>query len=134
MGHQMGLLKKKACKKCGKLELMGPSCDECLSCRVKEYKEGGLSVKQIYYLKNRERLLKRAHENYFKWKHQKEARRNPYYKNRRLFTVHFEKTEGGYSWRAWFRNPVTERLVKFESDGFFSTIKEAREDYLKATK
>lgn len=127
-------LQKKQCKKCGKFEEMGDSCDTCLACRVKEYKEGGLTRKQIYYLLNRDRFIKKARENYFKNKSAEMKERRECYKNRRKFTVHFEKTEGGYSWKAWFRNPETERLVKFESDGYFDTIKEAREDYLQATK
>lgn len=127
-------LQKKPCKKCGKIEEMGDSCDVCLDCRVKEYKEGGLSRKQIYYLLNRERFIKKARENYFKNRSAEMKERRECYKNSRKFTVHFEKTEDGYSWKAWFRNPETERLVKFESDGYFDTIKEAREDYLQATK
>lgn len=127
-------LQKKPCNKCGKIEEMGDDCNTCLSCRVKEYKEGGLSRKQIYYLLNRDRFIKKARENYFKNRSADIKERRECYKNRRKFTVHFEKTEGGYSWKAWFRNPETERLVKFESDGYFDTIKEAREDYLQATK
>ena len=112
---------------------MGPSCDVCLSCRIKEYKEGGLTRKQIYYLKNRDKFRQKARENYHRRKKDPDGI-TTIQRGRRRFTVHFEKTEGGYSWKAWFRNPLTERLVKFESDGFFSTIKEAKEDYLKATR
>lgn len=37
-------------------------------------------------------------------------------------------------WRAWFRNPSTGRLVKFESAQTFNTIDGARYDYEDATK
>lgn len=130
---KMEIIQQKACKKCGTVERMGPDCDTCLKCRVQEYKEGGLSRKQIYYLLNRERFIKKARENYFKNKKAKMQERRACYKERRKFTVHFEKTEGGYCWKAWFRNPDTERLVRFESDGYFDTIQKAREDYLQAT-
>ena len=128
-------LQKKICKYCGKQEEMAKSCDTCLDCRIKLSKKVKTNSPRKYYWANREKILeelrkRRAKERAagikFAWP--KEKAEKP------RWTVEYIKTEGGYMWRAWFRNPATERLVKFESDEVFDTIALAKQDYCKATR
>lgn len=129
---------KKACKYCGKIEAMSESCEACLQCRVNIYNRTQSKSHRSYYLKNRARILQHMKE-YRKKKIESEkqaGRRNelPKENHKRRWTVEFIKTEGGYSWRAWFRNPATDRLVKFESGRVFGDIVLAKADYTRATK
>jgi hypothetical protein len=122
---------KKACKFCGKIEEMAASCETCLACRIKKLHAGPNKSRHSYYLKNKKRILEQMKDLRLK---KKTGERIPSkrFKPRRL-TVHFIKTEGGYTWKAYFENPVTERLVRFESGQTFKTMLMAKEDYKKAT-
>lgn len=128
----MSLIVTKKCVRCGKVEQMVARLDMCLMCRLKAKKEKTKERKALYYFKNQEKMRAYSRE-YYRRKHEWQQVKGGVDKRRRM-TVHFEKTEGGYYWKAYFRNPVTERLVKFESARFFDTIKEARDDYNEATK
>lgn len=133
-------LEIKQCKSCGKLVELAKSCDICLSCRVRILKAGELDTHRRYYLKNRAVILlkakdrreERAKEHKEGGKPKRVYIKSP--KESPRWTVEFIKNEEGYSWRAWFRNPVTGRLVKFESAKSFSDIMFARNDYMKATR
>lgn len=122
----------KTCVKCGKVEQMAARLDLCLTCRIQAKKDKIKERKAQYYFKNREKMRAYA-RNYYRKKQDAKPQKNFEQSRQRRMTVHFEKTEGGYCWKAYFRNPVTDRLVKFESDGYFDTIKKAREDFLEAT-
>lgn len=80
--------------------------------------------KAQYYIENQERFKAYAKARYKKKRKIKMKKR---------FTVHFEKTEGGYRWVAYVRSDLTNRLVKFESAGYFQKLRDAKEDYIKAT-
>ena len=133
-------LEIKHCKSCGKLVELSKSCDICLACRVRIYKAGKLDTHRKYYLKNRAVILSKAKAKREELaKIEKEVgKTKPTTIRPRIerpkWTVEFIKTKEGYTWRAWFRNPVTERLVKFESAKTFSDIIFAQNDYLKATR
>lgn len=127
----MSLIVTKACRVCGKVEQMAARLDLCLSCRIKQKKERAKERKAQYYLENQAKMREYA-RNYYQT--HKAKTNKSYGTNKRRLTVHFEKTEGGYCWKAWFRNPETERLVKFESDGYFPKLKDARDDYYEAIK
>lgn len=129
-------IEEKACKRCGKVEAMGHSCELCLNCRMIKYKSNERRVKRRYYERNREKILarmkaQRAAEKAgieFKPQHPQATHK------RSKWTVQYVKTEGGYMWTAYFRNPATGRLVKFESDGTFATMLMAQADYDRATR
>lgn len=132
----MSIIVTKACKVCGKVEQMAARLDLCLSCRLKAKKSKEKERKAQYYFQNANKMREYA-RNYYRTHRGKLAaisRNNGEGHQRRHMTVHFEKTEGGYCWKAWFRNPETERLVKFESDGYFKRLKDARDDYYEATR
>lgn len=129
-------IEEKACKQCGKVEAMARSCELCLNCRMLQYKRNECKVKRRYYERNREKILARMKE-------QRVAKNaglsiapieNKTARKRSKWTVHFVKTEGGYMWTAYFRNDVTDRLVKFESGRVFATMLMAKSDYDKATR
>ena len=128
-------IEEKACKNCGKIEAMAHSCDLCLNCRMLKYKSNERRIKRRYYERNREKILARMKEERAAKKSGQEYKPfDKYARPRAKWTVHYVKTEGGYIWRAYFRNPATERLVKFESDGVFATMLMAQADYLRATR
>lgn len=131
----MSIIVTKACKVCGKVEQMAKRLDLCFSCRLKQKKERTRERKAQYYIENQAKMREYA-RNYYQTHKAKTTRRygKTGLSNKRRITVHFEKTEGGYCWKAWFRNPETERLVKFESDGYFKRLKDARDDYYEATR
>lgn len=130
----MSLIVTKACRVCGKVEQMANRLDLCFSCRLKAKKDKEKERKAQYYSQNRMKMREYA-RNYYRMHRGKAATSSKGEGNhRRRMTVHFEKTEGGYCWKAYFRNPETERLVKFESAQFFPRLKDAREDYYEATK
>lgn len=129
----MSIIVTKACKVCGKVEQMAARLDMCLQCRLKAKKQKEKERKAQYYFQNQERMRKYARDYYRKSKNKEEKKTEGGRKRPRI-TVHFEKSEGGYCWKAWFRNPETERLVKFESDGYFPKLKDARDDYYEAIK
>lgn len=130
----MSIIVTKSCKVCGKVEQMSARLDMCLQCRLKAKKQKEKDRKAQYYFQNQERMRKYARDYYRKSKSSKEEKKTEGGRKRPRITVHFEKTEGGYCWKAWFRNPETDRLVKFESDGYFPKLKEARDDYYEAIK
>lgn len=125
-------IEEKACKMCGRVEAMGHSCELCLACRIKKANKRANSHRRKYYEKNREKILARmkaqraAKDTFIAQVFKKIPN------NRAKWTVEFIKTDGKYTWRAWFRNPDTERLVKFEAGRQFATIIMAKEDYRKA--
>ena len=136
----MGCIETKPCKTCGKVEEIAKGEDECLQCRIKRFYAKANSHRHAYYIKNKERIAKYM-KDYRQRKKETELSegrkdvlpKEPVHKRKR-WTVEFIKTEGGYTWRAWFRNPTTERLVKFVSAYVFNTIEGARNDYEKATR
>lgn len=134
------ILEAKPCKTCGNVEEMAPSCNECLACRIRAYNNRNISSHRKYYLKNREQILekakKRREAELLKRKEGAQVAkvRKGRYKERAKWTVEYIKTDEGYSWRAWFRNPATDRLVKFESARVFLDILAAQQDYTKATR
>lgn len=131
----MSIIVTKACKVCGKVEQMVKRLDMCFACRLKAKKEKEKERKAQYYFKNQEKMRQYSRNYYLKNKAKHlTPKRGDSLSNKRRITVHFEKTEGGYCWKAWFRNPETERLVKFESDGYFKRLKDARDDYYEATR
>lgn len=133
-------LEIKICKMCGKREEMASGCDTCLACRVKLFNSKYMNTRRRYYIKNREAILEKAKaRREKKIQLDKEGgkihRLKPEPKNKRSrWTVEYIKTGDGYSWRAWFRNPATDRLVKFESARVFIDILAAKNDYSKATR
>lgn len=125
----------KACKVCGKKEAMGHSCDLCLSCRVKRDREREARCKRRYYERHREKILskmaeKRTQKKGIPKKYSPKSQDKPVAN----WTVEFIKTEGGYTWRAWFRSEITGRLVKFEAGRSFSSLLVAKDDYKNATR
>jgi len=108
---------------------MSKSQDDCLDCRIKKHREKERARSLAKYYRYREKILekRRAKSKHWHWDRTTEGRKN-------RWTLEFIKTKYGYMWRAWFRNPETERLVKFESARYFSKIEEAKEDYEKATR
>lgn len=134
MGMKMGsIIVTKKCVICGKIEQMVSRLDMCLACRLKEQKEHTRNRKSKYYFDNRDKFREYA-KQYYKRKQLKKAEGCKKNMFSQKTTVHYEKTEGGYYWKAYFRNPVTDRLVKFESGRFFENIKDAQKDYHEATK
>lgn len=131
----MSLIETKACRVCGKVEQMAARLDLCLSCRLKAKKSKEKERKAQYYFQNAEKMREYA-RNYYRTHRAKTnfVSANGEGHQRRRMTVHFEKTEGGYCWKAYFRNPETDRLVKFESAQVFPRMKDARDDYYEATK
>lgn len=127
-------LEKKACEYCGKLELMAHSCNACLACRIKQANKTKNKYARNYYERHRAKILQKMKDKRnkeraagIKFAMPKEPKRAP------RWTVEYIKLEGGYTWRAWFRNPETGRLVKFESGRQFETLLMAKKDYSKAT-
>jgi hypothetical protein len=59
----------------------------------------------------------------------KTKRRNA---KRPQFTVEFEKKELKYRWRAWFRNPRNQKLLKVQSSIEFDNLKRARENFFQS--
>lgn len=128
-------IEEKACKRCGKIEAMGHSCELCLNCRMLKYKQNENKTRKKYYERNREKILARMKEQRAAEKAGIEYIRPSRNANKcSKWTVHYVKTDGGYMWRAYFRNPVTDRLVKFESDKTFATMLMAQADYDRATR
>ena len=124
----------KACKICGKKEAMGHSCELCFMCRVKRDREREAKCKRRYYERHRAKILeKMAAKRYEKKGIKKEITIRPPI-NRSKWTVQFIKEDGGYTWRAYFRNEITGRLVKFEAGRCFSSLLVAKDDYKNATK
>ena len=124
----------KACKNCGKVEAMGLSCDLCLLCRIKKQQQRAAEIKRRYYEKNREKILEKAKIKKIAAK-SKDGKLFEIPKTKKVkWTVEFIKEGGRFSWRAWFRNPATERLVKFESSTDFCSLLSAQDDYRKATR
>lgn len=133
-------LEIKNCKYCGKLEEMAEGCDACLLCRVKKYQSKEINTARKYYLAHRKDILEKAKIRREKRIQQEidSGRQHVLHQERRKarakWTVEYIKTAEGYSWRAWFRNPATDRLVKFESARVFLDILAAQRDYTNATR
>lgn len=125
----------KACRVCGKKEAMGTSCDLCLSCRIKRDREREARCKRRYYERHRERILAKMAEKRLE-KRVANQSSNSRKRDRQAsnWTVEFIKTEGGYTWRAWFRSEITGRLVKFEAARSFCSLLLAKADYNTATR
>ena len=148
---------KRACIDCGNIEAMSPWTKRCHECRLKRAAECDRKAHVTYYQRNRARLLAYSKERQQRIKEQRKAEEAEYKKalgdmslschdkpkndtgrqkeveKRGKWTVEFIKTEDGYTWRAWFRNPDTDRLVKFESAFYFDNIEAAQKDYMQAT-
>lgn len=125
----------KTCEWCGKKEAMSASCGLCLSCRIKRDKEREARCKRRYYERHREKILaKMAVKRLTNRVKETEYRPKDRDKPASNWTVEFIKTEGGYTWRAWFRNEITGRLVKFEAGRSFSSLLVAKDDYKNATR
>lgn len=128
-------IETKACKICGKEEAMGSKCELCLACRIKRDRESVARCKRRYYERHRAQILEKMSKRRFEKKgggkkYVSQAQDKPASR----WTVEFIKTEGGYTWRAWFRSEITGRLVKFEAGRTFSSLLVARSDYNAATK
>lgn len=131
MSNDIELIEK-PCKDCGKVELMAPSCERCLDCRVKRM---DIQSKE-YNEKKKEEIRKKALERYYKKKRvakeRKEYDRSEEIK--KIFPVQYIEKNGKYMWHVRQFNPVTNRFFIWESEKEFDTLLEAQQDYCSATR
>lgn len=112
----------KICKMCGKLDMMNPRGVFCDACK----KERARTYNREKYWKHREQYLERIHA--------KRGTPKTYaqHEKRRIYPVIFNCKDGRYSWAVSFKNPLTNRTVMWQSDGDFSTLRDAQKDFSKA--
>lgn len=123
---------EKPCKDCGKVELMAPSCERCLDCRVARMKKASAKT----YRKNLESNRKKSLERYYKKKAEaKETQEKEYeVEKKKIFPVEYIEKEGKFTWKVRFFNERTNRYCVWESAEDFSSVLEAQQDYCKATR
>lgn len=142
MEYKISLVEK-ACKDCGKHEMMAPSCERCLECRIKRMKENSKKYKK----KNAEKIRKDALASYYMRKQKKQTEKIEKEKNlekekpqsnfleiKRIFPVRYIEKGGKYYWRVRQFNKITNRFFIWESDKEFDTLLEAQQDYCAATR
>ena len=130
MGDSIELVEK-PCKDCGKVELMVPSCDRCISCRDKRIQLNN----QLYRERNREKIRQKSLERYYAKKRAAHERSElAEIADKKIFPVQYIEEGGKYIWRVRQFNPITNRFFIWESEREFETLLDAQKDYTSATR